>query len=215
MRVVVPFAASDPKTRLSPVLDAAQRHEFSAAMLRDVLEALSGRDPEVLADAPVDDRPGTDDGEGRVDDHDAVPVTVDERDLTPAVNAILAAGTPVAVVMADLPLATPEAVARLFEPGADVTLAPGLGGGTNAMVVRHPDFRADYHGPSIRDHREAANEIGATVAEVDSFRLATDVDEPADLAEVVLHGEGHAARWLAEEGFEITVQDGRVGVRQP
>lgn len=205
MRVVVPFAASDPKTRLSPVLDAEQRHEFSAAMLRDVLEALSERDPEVLADAPVDD----------VDGIDGVQVTVDDRALTPAVNAVLEVGTPVAVVMADLPLATPEAVARLFEPGADVTLAPGLGGGTNAMVIRHPDFHADYHGASIRDHRAAADRVGATVAEVDSFRLATDVDEPTDLAEVILHGEGHAARWLADEGVEVAVRDGRVGVRQP
>jgi 2-phospho-L-lactate guanylyltransferase len=113
--------------------------------------------------------------------------------------------------MADLALATPDALARLFEPDADVVLAPGLGGGTNAFVARHPSFRVDYHGASIRDHREAARDLDATVATVDSFRLAADVDEPADLAEVLLHGAGRSAAWLREAGFELAVDGGRVG----
>jgi 2-phospho-L-lactate guanylyltransferase len=116
-----------------------------------------------------------------------------------------------AVVMADLALATPDALARLFEPDADVVLAPGLGGGTNAFVARHPSFRVDYHGASIRDHREAARDLDATVATVDSFRLAADVDVPADLAEVLLHGDGRSAAWLRDAGFELAVDGGRVG----
>jgi len=98
-----------------------------------------------------------------------------------------------------------------------VTLVPGRGGGTNALVVRDPSFRVDYHGASFRDHRRIAESIGATVATVDSFRLSTDVDEPADLVEVLLHApDGAAGSWLADRGFEVTVQgaDERVVARR-
>jgi 2-phospho-L-lactate guanylyltransferase len=188
MRVVVPFAAETPKTRLDGVLSAAERDAFARAMLRDVLAALdtTDHDPELLATAPVE-----------VD----VPVTVDERPLTEAVDAVIedtvaTGGGTVAVVMADLALATPATLERLFAAEGDVILAPGRGGGTNALLVRHPEFRVDYHGASIRD----------------SMRLSTDVDEPEDLVEVLLHGAGAAHEWLIEAGFELVEADGRVTV---
>ncbi|ELZ49833.1 hypothetical protein C464_03799, partial [Halorubrum coriense DSM 10284] len=171
-----------------------------------------GGEPRVLATDPVDvDR----------------PVTVDERPLTDAVNAALdarlgsdgergpdEAPERVAVVMADLALATPVAVDRLFAAGrdADVAVVPGRGGGTNAFVASHPDFRVDYHGASYLDHREIAARIGATFETVDSQRLGTDVDEPADLAEVLIHGEGRSATWLREAGFALDASEGRVTV---
>nr|WP_049918737.1 2-phospho-L-lactate guanylyltransferase [Haloferax larsenii] len=201
MRVVVPFGAQSPKTRLAPLLDGAERRDFAVAMLRDVLDAVcdAGGTPLVLADAPLD---------APID----APVAVDDRPLTDAVNNQLAAGTPVAVVMADLALATPEALARLFETAGDVVAAPGLGGGTNALVVRHPDFSVDYHGASIADHRRLADEAGATFVEVDSLRLAVDVDEPADFVDVLLHGEGRAHEWVVDAGIRLQRGDGRVGV---
>jgi len=199
MRVVVPFSADRPKSRLSPVLDPEERQTLARAMLDDVLDALgsAGHDPTVVATGPVE--------------CDA-SVEVDDRPLTDAVDDRLpdAGDEPVAVVMADLALATPEALDRLFAPDADVVFAPGRGGGTNALVVRHPDFHVDYHGASIRDHREIAHEVGAGTATVDSFRLATDVDEPADLVEVLLHAEGRTADWLRDAGFAVTATDGRV-----
>ena len=195
MRVVVPYAAGDPKTRLAGVLAGDERAAFARAMLADVLAAVraAGREPEVLATGPVD-----------VD----TPVTVDERPLTEAVNAVLA-GTdgPVGVVMADLALATGEVLAELFGTDGGVVLVPGRGGGTNAFVARHPDFRVDYHGASYLDHLRAAREAGASVAVVDSHRLSTDVDERGDLVEVLLHGEGRAAEWLREAGFALATDD--------
>jgi 2-phospho-L-lactate guanylyltransferase len=208
MRVVVPFGAARPKTRLSSVLDADERREFARTMLEDVLAALPARhEPTVIATAPVDCD---------------VPVVVDERPLTEAVNDRLPGGAPgngsdsesrdgaVAVVMADLALATTDALDRLFAHDADVVFAPGRGGGTNAVVVRDPAFRVDYHGASIRDHRAIGREAGLDTATVDSFRLATDVDEPADLVEVLLHAEGAAGAWLREAGFAVETTDGRV-----
>jgi 2-phospho-L-lactate/phosphoenolpyruvate guanylyltransferase len=211
MRVVVPFAVDRPKTRLAGFLDPEERLDFARAMLGDVLDGLeeAGYDPEVLATASFDtDR--------RSDLDPSVPVRVDERALTPAVNAVLErASGPVAVVMADLPLVTPAALSRLFaaRSAGAVVLAPGRGGGTNALVSSHPDFRVDYHGASMLDHERGANAIGARPRTIDSFRLAADIDEPADLPEILLHaGESRAARWLRRAGVSLSITDGRVGV---
>jgi 2-phospho-L-lactate guanylyltransferase len=203
MRILVPFEATRPKTRLDGVLDADEREAFSRAMLRDVLDACldAGHDPEVVATAPIADV--------------SVPTTLDDRALSDAVNARLAAtNEPLAVVVADLALLTPSAVDRLVDAAAAAALAiaPGRGGGTNGLVVSHPDFRVDFHGVSYCDHRDAADALGIDVRVVDSMRLSTDVDEPVDLVEVLLHGEGEAAAWLRAAGFELDVDGGRVGI---
>jgi len=224
MRVVVPFAAERPKTRLDGVLTPAERIAFSRTMLADVLDALceTGHDPEVLATAPLDrvpaDAPSFSPASPEPDESSplaSVPVRIDDRTLTPAVNAVLGdADDPVAVVMADLALATPAALTRAFAAEAEVVLAPGRGGGTNVLISRHPDFRVDYHGASYFDHLANAREVGASVEPIDSFRLACDVDEPADLAEVLVHGEGRAARWLRAAGFSLVVGDGRIAAER-
>ncbi|WP_266078717.1 2-phospho-L-lactate guanylyltransferase [Haladaptatus caseinilyticus] len=197
MQVVVPFSASDPKTRLADTLGPDERREFSMAMLEDVLSAIraTGHEPRVLTTSPTD-----------VD----APQTVDSRPLTPAVNDMLGENDATAIVMADLALATPNALERLFSTAGDVVLAPGRGGGTNALVSRHDEFRVDYHGTSYLDHCRIANDAGASVAEVDSHRLATDVDESADIAEVLMHSDGSARDWLRGAGFSLSVTDGRV-----
>lgn len=199
MDVLVPFAAVEPKTRLSTVLEGDERAAFARAMLADVCEAVAdaGATPTVLSTAPIESPHA---------------VVVDDRQLTAAVDARLE--PPAAVVMADLPLATPAALGRLFEADADVVLAPGIGGGTNAIVSRDPAFHVDYHGASIRDHRRNARAVDASLETVDSFRLAVDVDEPADLAEVLLHGGGRAREWLEDAGFAVRETDGRVVARR-
>nr|WP_312854244.1 2-phospho-L-lactate guanylyltransferase [Natronococcus sp. JC468] len=205
MRVLVPFAADAPKTRLESVLSADERTAFARAMLRDVVAAVdaAGGEPTILSTAPL------------AFETPRARVVVDDRPLSPAVNARLPTARgddPVAVVMADLALATPDALEDLFAAAGDVAIAPGRGAGTNALVVRHPEFWVDYHGGSFLDHREIAAEIGADLAVVDSFRLGTDVDEPADLVEVLVHGTDRAPAVLRELGFELDAESGRVGV---
>lgn len=197
MRVIVPYAVESPKSRLAPVLTADERVEFARSMLDDVLATLdaAGVSPEVLATAPVE-----------LD----LPVHVDERPLTEAVNAVIRDGVPVAVVMADLALLTTDAVHRLFDAAGDVVLAPGRAGGTNAFLTRDPAFRVDYHGASYLDHMGIARGIGASVRVLDSHRLATDMDEPDDLVELLIHGEGRSAGWLEDAGFRLDRHGGRV-----
>lgn len=203
MRVIVPFDGRDPKTRLSTLLDYGDRNEFARAMLRDVISVVqdTGRDPLVLSSTPLE-----------IGD---CPVSVDERSLSRAVNERLqAASSAVAVIMADLPLVTDAALERLCTREGDVVLARGIGGGTNALVSRTTDFEVDYHGNSYLTHRSTAREIGAALAEIDSYRLATDIDEPDDLAELLLHGEGHATQWLRDQGFRLASGTGRTTVRR-
>jgi 2-phospho-L-lactate guanylyltransferase len=199
VQLFVPFASERPKTRLSAVLDGDERREFSRAMLDDVLRVLETAGPApptVLATAPLES------------DHQVI---VDDRPLTEAVNARLGAA-PTAVVMADLPLATKESLESLFAATTDLAIAAGLGGGTNAFLARDPAFHVDYHGASYLDHLAIAEEAGLSVTEVDSRRLAVDVDEPDDLAELLLHGEGAARDWLVDVGFELDTDGGRVTV---
>ncbi|WP_224268128.1 2-phospho-L-lactate guanylyltransferase [Haloprofundus salinisoli] len=204
MTVLVPYAAARPKTRLADALDPVERESFSRAMLADVVDAVvhAGGEPTVVATEPVE-----------LDAEAAV--VVDDRPLSKAVNDRLAeTGEPTAVVMSDLALVTPRLLSRFLDASGDVVVAPGRGGGTNALVVRHPAFRVDYHGTSYLDHLEIAREVGASVREFDSMRLSADIDEPEDLVEVLLHTDGRAREWLLDAGFEVETRDGRVGARR-
>ncbi|WP_248515710.1 2-phospho-L-lactate guanylyltransferase [Salinarchaeum laminariae] len=198
MDVAVPFDAVDPKSRLSGVFDADERTSFARVLLVDVLDAVraTGHEPTVYATGPAE-----------VD----AEVVVDERGLDSLCNSLLD-DPPVAVVMADLGLATPAALERLFDAEGEVVAVPGLGGGTNALVVRDDTFSTDYHGVSVRDHRQIASDAALEWTEIDSLRLGVDVDERADLVEVLLHGDGEAPDWLRAHGFAVAVRDGRATV---
>jgi 2-phospho-L-lactate guanylyltransferase len=146
--------------------------------------------------------------------NDAIDRTVGEAEATTE-HGTERESPALAVVMADLALATPAALDRLLAADGDVVLAPGRGVGTNALVVRTPAFRVDFHGTSFLDHRRAAESAGAAVGTVDSFRLSTDVDEPADLVEAFVHGGEATVEWLAAR-FELAVDDdeGRVSLER-
>jgi 2-phospho-L-lactate guanylyltransferase len=217
MDVYIPYRPENPKTRLSSHLDRDERKSFSRAMLRDVADIVHavGHRPVVLSTSDIDVGLDTVVSPAPLSDavNDVLPGEIgdgDALDLLPRTDS----GTKemVGVIMADLALATPDALTRLFGPDADVVIAPGRRGGTNALVSCHPDFRVDYHGVSYRDHRRIAAERDITVVTVDSFRLSTDVDEPADIVEVLLHGTGQAHEYL-ESLFDVVVEsDGEVGI---
>lgn len=200
MRVVVPYAVREPKTRLSSVLSADERQRFSRAMLQDVLAAIThaGGSPIVLATDSIDL---------------SVPIRVDDRSLTTAVNeTIMEYDPPLGIIMADLALVTSPVIKRFFRTPGDIVIAPGRAGGTNALVIRTSEYTVDYHGASYIDHLRAAREISASVNEIDSYCLSTDIDEPDDLVEVYLRGEGTAADWLRTAGFSVSTASGRVTI---
>lgn len=204
IQVVVPFKLNGAKSRLSPVLTPKERRQLAFAMLRDVLDAVSGHCPAAIP-ATILSRPGL----------DIVDVGRDARiwesglDLNDAINSYLEnhaeSGWPtdILIVMADLALLTEREVARIQNCEGDVVLCPGRGGGTNMILVRSPKFRTSYQGLSFPKHLNAAKELGLKVSIFDSFRASCDIDDPSDLAELMMHSRGSAAMVL--NNFKINL----------
>jgi 2-phospho-L-lactate guanylyltransferase len=201
---LIPFKPRNPKTRLSGILTQEEREEFARAMLNDVIAAVNQASciPVVVAT--------------ELYDSDDVQITIRDKDLNETLNALLpeAAG-PILIVMADLPLATPDALRRVYESKADVVLVPGRGGGTNVIFVREPArFHVDYYGASFAKHKKIAEDAGLSCDVVDSFRLSTDIDEEEDLADLLIHGSGKSREFLETAGFTLVWDAGRVGIRR-
>lgn len=204
---VIPFKPRNPKTRLSCVLSQEERESFARAMLADVIEAVRGGgcSPSILSTEGF----GYEKGGFR-----GASVTVNRAGLNEALNPLLAATKgPCLIVMADLPLVNPEAIRLLTGTNREVALAPGRGGGTNAIYLAEASrFRVDYYGASFLKHLAIARQYGLSCETTDSFRLHTDVDEKEDLVELLIHGAGESRRFLEDMGFELSIEKGRVGV---
>jgi 2-phospho-L-lactate guanylyltransferase len=204
VHAVVPFKPVNPKSRLSSVLGREEREEFARVMLADVLDAImtSGAVPTILSTHPLS--------------WPHVQVLVTAASLNDALNAYFAEQSgPLLLVMADLPLATPEALTRVMSTPEDIGIVPGRGGGTNVLFLKDPRcFRADFYGASYLKHRQIASEFGRSVESIDSFRLHTDVDEREDLVEVLLHNTGRSREFLESRGFSLVTEHGRVSVKR-
>jgi 2-phospho-L-lactate guanylyltransferase len=201
---VIPFKPQNPKTRLASVLDPAERERFACAMLEDVIDAVvgAGCEPYLLCTHPFS--------------HPRAASAIHAAGLNDALNDLFHQSQgPLLVIMADLPLADAPAVARICATPAEIALVPGRGGGTNAIYLRDPKrFRADFYGASFLKHRRIAEEAGTTVDVIDSFRLHTDIDEPDDLVEVLIHGGANSRAFLRALGFALSIENGRVGVKR-
>ena len=201
---LIPFKPVNPKTRLSSILTQEEREEFARIMLEDVILAVrrTGCSATLLCTSKYECR-------------DAL-VAVRKEGLNEAINwALPQFHCPSLIIMSDLPMVTPGNLQRVISTKADMAIVPGLGGGTNVIFVKKPEkFHVEYYGFSFRRHLQIAEELGLNVEIIDSMRMSTDVDEPADLVELMIHGHGNAREWLYEHGFTLSVQDGRVKVHR-
>jgi len=201
---LIPYKPKNPKTRLSSLLSAEEREQFAAAMLEDVKAAVKDAmcSPVLVCT--------------ELFDSDDVQVTITDADLNGSLNAILPQSVgPTLIIMADLPLADTASVRRVIHTDKDVAIVPGRGGGTNAIFLKEPSrFRVDYYGASFLKHKKIAEDAGLSVDVVDSFRLHTDIDEPWDLVELLIHGTGKSRAYLEELGFVLSTDKGRVGVER-
>lgn len=187
MRAIVPFKAHDPKSRLSAILSPPERKEFARTMLLHVLECLDGMDALIVSTSPIS--------------VDGARVEVDRRDLSSAINSRIEGEC--MVIMSDLPLLTREEIHRMTSMKSDLVLAPGRRGGTNAIVVRTEKFRTDYRGTSILNHIKIAMECGISPSIYESFRTFCDMDEPQDLADLMVYGNGPPMEYLKSLGIEL------------
>ncbi len=211
LRIIVPFKLQGAKSRLSPVLSQEEREKLALAMLCDVLDAVSW-----AGDVTVLTRPGFAQAglsgsfavlESSLGLNDAINSIVDDSDRHGWTCDIL-------IVMADLALLTRKDVEGVLQTNGDVVLSPGRGGGTNMILVRNGMFRTRYWGLSFPKHICQVEDLGLDLGVYASYRSGCDIDEPEDLAEIMIHSAGRARSLLAEIGFSLS-EDGRAGcVRQ-
>lgn len=209
--MVIPFKNQGAKSRLASVLSPWERQLLSFAMLMDVLDAVLGQGPATILSRP---------GLNIADIGSDVEIQESELDLNDALNALIACkarhGWPsdILIVMADLALLTENEVVGILNCEGDVVLCPGRGGGTNMILIRSPRFRTCYQGLSFPKHLAFARQKGLEVSGFESFRAGCDIDEPEDLAEVLLHGRGRSKKVLEEMGFSLS-ENGRAGLCRP
>ena len=175
------------KTRLAPVLGAAERHALCAALLRRTLECALSLVPAARCHLLSVDEEAADIA--------AVLGVAVIADPGRGLNAALRHGRDVlcreagAVALLILPIDLPRlslgALRRLMDTDAGIVIAPDRRGrGTNALylapgVAARFDFR--FGEESFAAHRRAAAEAGLSCAVFADAALAFDIDLPTDL----------------------------------
>ena len=206
MRAVIPYKNENAKSRLSPVLTLDEREEFVELMLKDVVNALC----EAGIDA-IDIL--TTSASGVAGDIEA-NVIESKSGLNEALNEYLTGiDEHVMIIMADLPLVTTQHIREITASGKDVTIVPGKGGGTNILYIKDTSrFHVKYYDSSYMTHCDIAKENAQSLFVYDSFLASTDIDEPQDIVELLLHGHGMAKDY-ADQKFGTEVSKGRIKLK--
>ncbi len=187
-RIIVPHRGLEhAKTRLSGVLDPAQRADLAEKLLRHVLEEAVAAGPQVVVISPDPDLRWLVEAAG-------AGLTVQHgmglnAGLAQAREEAIRDGIEVlGVLHGDLPaLIAPDVTALLDGArgeGQLVSLAPDTAGtGTNGLAMTPPDLIGFHFGAgSLEAHRRAAKRAGAWLTIVRRPGLAFDIDTPDDLA---------------------------------
>jgi len=193
------------KQRLSPLLSPAERLALAEAMLQDVLAALDAschRSHVALVsgdaraqrlarryDFGIIDDPGDPGETGAIE---------------MATRAAIERGAEFTLVLpADIPLITAAEVDEIFfaAPPQGTVLAPSASGrGTNAVLQRPPGlFPLRFGNDSFLPHLAAARATGKPVEVLRLAGIGVDIDEPADLSDLIAApGDTRAQRLLDE-----------------
>ena len=193
---VIPVGSLEgAKSRLGEQLDAEERQDLVEGFLaRTVVAALAvDRLADVLVVSP--DRAVL----ARAADLGARTLRQRSRGLNAGLREaradVVAGGAEAVLILPiDLPLVTPEEIARVVEPLGDeqasdrqrvvVLVTDRHGTGTNVLALRPPEVIDVAFGPGSRAaHRRAAEASEATYVEVDG-PLMVDLDTPDDLVYV-------------------------------
>ena len=205
MKAVIPYKKASAKSRLSPVLSQEEREEFVELMLNQVIDSLQEAGIEKI-DILSPSMYG-------LENMRKTRVLLDKNDLNEALNRYLEeAEEPVLIVMADLPLLSPDHIKGITSTKEDVCIVPGKGGGTNVLFIRNPSsYRVRYYGSSFLTHCSIAAKAGQNVEIYDSFLAGIDIDETEDLVELLIHGNGAAKDYISQK-FRLEIRRGRVGL---
>jgi len=186
---IVPVSSLDgAKSRLGAVLDAEERRDLVASLVRTTIHAVVSTPgiAETLVITPDDDV------RSMALDAGARPIRQRTRGLNDGLrearNEALAAGaTSVLIVPIDLPRISPDALGAVLEAAASeatplvVLVADRHGRGTNALLLAPPDvIDPAFGGDSRAAHVAAAAAAGASLIEMHG-PLQDDLDTPDDL----------------------------------
>jgi 2-phospho-L-lactate/phosphoenolpyruvate guanylyltransferase len=177
----------DAKSRLSPLLSPLERGALALAMFEDVLDetlALDGWETWVVsADESVLEIAMGRRAHGIVEERPSLRSAVHQIEEEAAARQLEA----LAIVPADMPLVTSDALKAALHTLGPVVIAPSTDErGTNLLLRRPPDAIPSRFGPdSFRRHLETAAEHGLPTAVVEREELAFDLDEPDDILTVL------------------------------
>ena len=207
MKVVIPYKKASAKSRLSSVLSQEEREEFVEIMLNQVIDSVREvgiENIDILSPSMYG-----------LENMKKAQVLLDKSDLNEALNRYLEqAKEPVLIAMADLPLLSPKHIKAIISTKEDICIVPGRGGGTNVLFVKNPScYRIKYYGSSFLTHCSTAVELRQNIEIYDSFFAGTDIDEPDDLVELLIHGKGGTKKYISQK-FRLEISRGRVRLSQ-
>ena len=195
----------EAKQRLSPLLSAAERLALAEAMLQDVLAALDAcNHRKHVALVSGDARAHRLARQYRFSLNDDPNDPGETGAIEVATRVAIARGAEFTLVLpADIPLITADEVDQIFAaaPLAGTVLAPSASGrGTNAVLRRPPGlFPLRFGNDSFPPHLAVAQATGKPVEVLRLAGIGVDIDEPADLADLVAaSGQTGSQRLLGE-----------------
>jgi 2-phospho-L-lactate/phosphoenolpyruvate guanylyltransferase len=176
------------KQRLGQAVGGEDREQLAAAMVTDVLAALTAvqqiDEVVVVTAEPLAAQAATRAGAAVVNDPEEIGQSAA---VSRGIDAALERGAERALLVpGDCPAVDPGEVARLLERATtdpSVVIVPDRhGSGTNALLITPPDALAPSFGAgSFARHAALARAAGATVKVCDLPSLGLDVDTPDDL----------------------------------
>jgi 2-phospho-L-lactate guanylyltransferase len=177
---------SRAKQRLGEAIGVREREELAAAMVADVLDALTAvheiDDVVVVTAEPLAARAAEDAGAIVVDDpEEAGQSAAAARGVD---TALVRGAGRVLLVPGDCPAIDPREVSALLGRRGGVVIVPDRhGSGTNALLLEPPQVMPPSFGAgSFARHAALARAAGAEVKVAELPSLSLDVDTPADLA---------------------------------
>lgn len=197
------------KERLSPVLSRAERRALAEAMLQDVLAALAAVSHHtrvgVVSSDPLAVALAERHGFTLIPD----PANLGESDaIAHATEHCIARGEDSTLVIpGDIPLVQAEDIEQVLAaaPAQGSVLVPGWDGRGSNAVLRRPAglFPLRFGNDSFQPHLRAAQATGMPCVVLRLPRLGLDVDNSADLAQLLAaQGNSRAQRLLRSWNLE-------------
>lgn len=202
---------ANAKERLSPVLTPAQRRALAEAMLQDVLAAAAAVNHNTRVGVVTSDPLAADLARRYHFEIIADPANLGESDaISHATRHCIAHGADSTLVIpGDIPLVQAADIEEVLHaaPQEGSVLVPGWDGrGSNAVLRRPADlFPLRFGNDSFPPHLRSAQATGRPCRVLHLPRIGLDVDNPADLAQLLAAaGETRAQQLL--RGWKIQPQ---------